>query len=103
MKLSENFKARLTDGTNYSGFTYWEILNLSLTLDGTQAAYRTANGSPVFWSWCDYRGWHSHKHDLQGQSISQTIDVGTPPEGYPYLKVYVDGDYGRIARRVESK
>lgn len=95
------YKARLTDGTNHSDFTYWEILNLEISLNGEELTYSSENGRPVFWSWCEYRGWHKHKHSLVGEDSHKTINVGNRPDStYKYIKVYVDGEYGRIARRL---
>lgn len=95
------YKARLTDGTNHSDFTHFEILNLEISLNGKELTYSSENGRPVFWSWCEYRGWHKHKHSLVGEDSHKTINVGNRPDStYKYIKVYVDGEYGRIARRL---
>lgn len=96
------YKARLTNGTDNSEYTHWEILDLSISLNGEELTYTTNSGNPVFWSWAEYRGWHKQKHSLIGESKTKTINVGSKPnDSYKFLKVYVDGDYGRIARKIE--
>lgn len=98
------YKARLTNGTDNSEYTHWEILDLSLSLNGEELTYSTNSGNPIFWSWSEYRGWHKYKHNLIGEPKTKTINVGTKPTepyDYKFLKVYVDGDYGRIAGKIE--
>lgn len=96
------YKARLTNGTDESEYTHWEIIDLSIVLNGEELTYTTNNGNPVYWSWADYRGWQYHKHSLIGSPKSKTINIGSKPDTeYKYLRVYVEGDYGRINKKIE--
>lgn len=96
------YKCRLKNGDTYSDYTYFEIINAEVTVNGDIAEYSSANGVAVYWYWTEYHstdgnGMYNAKA-LPGQA-SGTIDVSDRKEGYPLLKVLFRGDYGNVAAR----
>lgn len=94
------YKARLKNGSTYSDYTYFEIINASVTVSGDTATYSSANAVAVYWYWTEYHstdgnGMYNAKA-LPGQA-SGTIDVSDRKEGYPLLKVLFRGEYGNVA------
>lgn len=94
------YKCRLKNGDTYSEFTYFEIINASVTLSGNIATYSSANGKAVYWYWSEY-------HSADGNGMYNTspltglasgaIDVSERREGYNLLKVLFRGEYGNVA------
>ena len=96
-----SFKARLVGDNVASGFTFWEVLSIDLTTDGNLIHYYSENATPLYWGLYDERGWACWKHQLEGSELeSRIIQSPIPVSGYPYFKLYVQGDYGRIAKSV---
>lgn len=92
------YKARLKNGDAYSDYTYFEIINASVTVSGDTATYSSANAKAVLWYWQSYHGTGGGIHamtELPGKK-SGTIDVSDRSTN-PLLKVLFQGDYGRVA------
>lgn len=94
------YKCRLKNGDAYSDYTYFEIINAQVTVDGDTASYASQNANAVAWYWTEY-----HSTDGQGMynlsplpgTKTGTIDVSNRKTGYPLLKVLFRGDYGNVA------
>ena len=95
-----SYKCRLKNGDTYSDYTYFEIINAVVTVDGNTATYSSANGSAVYWYYTEYQSTDGQTMNnvtpLSGQS-SGTIDVSGKPSNLPRLKVLFRGEYGNIA------
>ena len=96
-----SYKCRLKNGGTYSDYTYFEIIDASVTIDGDTATYSSANGVAVYWYWTEY-----HSTDGQGMhnttplpgEASGTIDLtNTRRADSPLLKVLFRGEYGNVA------
>ena len=110
-----SYKARLTDGVNYSGFTYWEIIetnvNFYANIDGhkSKIAWSSANAKvvainvvymPTGWKKIiieptadDIKNGYILK-DLV--AIRETISKVSPLVVTDAIKVVFEGDYGRV-------
>lgn len=99
------YKARLKNGSAYSDYTYWEILNASISLsqDGNTLTFSSANGTPLYWMWIRVpSGYTLYKTPLTEQQITAgTVDVSAKDANYPAMKMVFQGDYGRIARIIQ--
>ena len=96
------YKCRLKNGDTYSDYTYFEIINAEVTVNGDIATYSSANGKAELWYWQKYHTTDGGKiynmTELDGQS-SGTMDVSNRKNGFPLLKVLFRGEYGRVAAR----
>ena len=98
------YKARLTNGTEHSDYTYFEILNVELSKSGNLFTFSSANAKPIYWGWFAMNGWAFQKHILTESDLAKgSVDYSQyqTSDGHPYLKIYVQGEYGRIAKIVE--
>lgn len=94
------YKCRLKNGNTFSDYTYFEIINAQVTVDGDTATYFSANAIATAWYWTEY-----HSTDGQGMyNISPlpgtntgTIDVSNRHVSSPLLKVLFRGEYGQVA------
>ena len=110
------YKARLTDGSNYSNYTYFEIIETNVSYDNSKSSsnlkviFSSSNGKPVSAMVCILAGNMRAHYELTDTDISNgyaTIDVPklnrqqnpehpiTEGTDY-YLKVYFKGSYGRV-------
>ena len=95
------YKARLTNGTEHSDYTYFEILNVELSKNGNLFTFSSANAKPIYWGWFAMNGWAFQKHILTESDLAKgSVDYSQyqTSDGHPYLKIYVQGEYGRIAK-----
>ena len=108
------YKARLTDGTNYSDYTEWEILqtNVSAVNNGkiTTVTKSSANGKPVAIKLCGVNGGVYAMIELTDEQIAaDSFDINfvelnemqmhaSPIRGNNgvYLKIYFQGEFGRV-------
>lgn len=94
------YKCRLKNGDSYSDYTYFEVINATVSVDGDIATYSSANAKAVLWYWQRYHSAAGAKifnmTPLDGKK-SGTIDVSNRYELDPLLKVLFQGDYGRVA------
>lgn len=96
------YKCRLKNNDTYSDYTYFEIINATVTYSNGVATYSSATATAVCWYWQRY-------HDSQGAKIydvtpldgqkSGTIQMTPPGSTWPLLKVLFKGEYGRVAAR----
>lgn len=93
------YKACLSDGTNNSDFTYWEIINIEMSLNGDTLSFSSANGIPLYWDWQKQNGGSYRPVIITQEDIDRgNVDVSERSALYNYcLKVHVEGDYGRVA------
>lgn len=95
------YKCRLKNGSSYSGYTYFEIINATVTVDEYDiATYSSANANAVLWYWSAYHSAAGPKmlnmDPLDGKK-SGTIDVSNGDSAHTHLKVLFQGTYGRVA------
>lgn len=111
------YKARMTDGSNYSDYTYFEIIEAFVTVttpDAEEPAtkkveYSSANGYPVAVVVCNNAGGPYGRVPLTMKDVTRgyiTIDVERIclvqlgiqlDSSVRYIKVYFKGEYGRIS------
>lgn len=106
------YKARLTDGTNYSGYTYFEILNSMATMTEIDKEHRRFTfpsnyGKPMYLHWMAADGGQRGKYYFfTKEEIEQgyvEIDVendgpklSTRADNSTYWKIHFKGDYGMV-------
>lgn len=107
------YKARLTDGTNYSDYTYWEVLqtNVSFTKNDDNIfhiEWGSENSNPLSFTICNINGTVYAHNELSIEDIRKgylDIDlVAFNKQQYPdkpftsgmYLKIHFEGQYGRV-------
>lgn len=110
------WKARLTDGTNYSDYTYWEVLQTTVSVvtpdsnnpDVKTFNFSSANGTPVYMNLCSVSGspramWVFSQAErnigsvtFNGRTLSQQQRGGFGDEDI-YVRVFFRGDYGMLS------
>lgn len=108
------YKARMTDGMNYSDYTEWEILQADVTFvnngDITTITPVSANGKAVAVKVCVQSGSTSAMRELtEDEQNAASFDIDfvslnasqMPNDGIVgvsglYLKVYFQGEFGRV-------
>ena len=110
------WKARLTDGTNYSDYTYWEVLQTTVSVvtpdsnnpDVKTFNFSSANGTPVYMNLCSVSGspramWIFSQAErnigsvtFNGRTLSQQQRDGFGDEDI-YVRVFFRGDYGMLS------
>ena len=99
------YKARLKTGSTYSDYTYWEILNatISLSTNKNTLTFSSSNGTPLYWMWVKSDGYTYRKTPFTSDQITNgTADVSAKSALYTIMKVVFVGDYGRVARIINS-
>ena len=98
------YKCRLKNGDTYSDYTYFEVINGTVTVDEDYdiATYSSANAKAEFYYWYRYHNTSANQYfdmsPLPGNK-NGTIDVSQRSANHPLLKVLFRGDYGRVAAR----
>lgn len=98
------YKCRLKNGSTYSDYTYFEVLDVNLSVSGNTATYSSANAVAEYMYYQQYHntvgsGPNGNK-PLDGQA-SGTIDItDAPVSTHPALKVIFRGDYGTAFAQV---
>lgn len=112
------YKARLTDGTNYSDYTYWEIVDCNVTytdIDGDKkkVEFSSHNGTPLYIQFTyqsgksrgiyaltkeDIAKGYAEVSPLEILNLQHTIGGNTPAifAENTYCKVFFKGDYGVV-------
>ena len=107
------YKARMTNGTNYSDYTYFEILETNVSYDGeikekTKITFDSSNGKPLCVSFHRLNGGDKATYAFTKKDIERGYCVINPIElikqqynnlsidNETYCKVYFVGDYGRV-------
>lgn len=103
------YKARLTDGSNSSGYTYWEVIDITLSASvsdsSTTVVFGSTYGTPYLIQLEQPSGFPS-RYAVLG---SADVEAGTktcdwiPSSTLPYVKVFVRGDYGVAVKRVNTQ
>lgn len=107
-----NYKARMKNGSNYSGYTYWEILQTDVTISTVNGkstiSWISANGKALSYCICNIGGGQLAFNEITKEdSEAQTVLVDlyklnyqqstAPLRDYDvYLKVNFQGEYGRV-------
>ena len=107
-----SYKACMTDGTNDSDYTYWEVIETTVTHTvgnvWSRVAWTSHNGKPIAYALCSSNGGKYLGDELSTDAIRLgylDIDwhkmweqfLGTSIDGKTvYLKVYFEGQYGRV-------
>lgn len=105
-----DYKARMTDGSNYSDYTYFYILQTDVSVtyneDGTMTVdFGSSNGTPLFLRLCKIDGGPIGILPLTEDEVrdgSVTFNPQDLQQGYDlvhngtYLKVYFSSEYGRV-------
>lgn len=109
------YKARLTDGTNNSDFTYFEIVdcNVLLTLSEQTKClieFSSHNGLPIYVDFCTENGDSVARKQFEPQELLQgfaLIDVAVLNSYQPrysisgcYCKVTFKGEYGEVVNEM---
>ena len=98
------YKARLKNGSEYSDFTYFEILDVNLSVSDNIARYSSENAVAIYYYFNQY-------HNTAGSGpngcapidnkASGTIDItDAPVSTHPAMKVIFKGDYGTAFAQV---
>lgn len=97
------YKCRLKNGDTYSDYTYFEIINATVTVDENNvASYASANANAVMWYWQRYHaavGPRTYNMTPLDGKKTGTIDVSQQLDTHPLFKVVFQGEYGRVAAR----
>ncbi len=104
------YKARMTDGTNYSEYTRWEVIQTNVTLtkngDGTfRMSWTSANGTPVCFTVCSQSGGQSARDVFTYEEIAKGYadrdlialrmeQTGSTFSSDRYFKIGFKGEYG---------
>ena len=93
------FKARLIGSEIQSDYTYWEVIDVHTILLKNVLSVSSANGTILYWEWCNKQGLSWQQTLIKDNSIN----VGERQSNYPFLKVHIGGEYGRISAIVEDE
>lgn len=104
------YKARLTDGTNTTDYTYFEIIGvtMSATKSGNTVtiAFGSSNGTPVSVEQVKDNGFPNAPNSKMHTITAEEVSAGTMTlnwaynSTYKYLLMLVRGDYGTVAKRI---
>ena len=111
-----SYKARMTDGTNYSDYTEFEVIQTTVSVTTTDSNskvnFASANGSPIYVRICNLAGETYAMYKLTDTDISNgycIVDFTRlnsqqyPSKALPstaYVKVYFEGDFGRVTNQL---
>ena len=113
------YRARMTDGTNYSDYTYFEVIEVNESVsipnennpDIKRVDFSSSNGTPVRVVFCDIDGTPRAIKNLtqddrmngyvlmNPNALCQVQRNETLPSTI-YLRVYMMGKYGRVSRQI---
>ena len=99
------YKACLTDGTNTTDFTYWEVIAISVSAAGTSGAYDfswNTTGTPLAVDLHKTNGFSDKYHDLtDAEAEAGHVNLNWQRTStYNRLRLYVQGNYGQVVRSV---
>lgn len=104
------YKARLTDGTNTTDYTYFEIIGITMsaTKSGNTVtiAFGSSNGTPVSVEQVRNNGFPNTTNGKYHAITEEEVTAGTMTlnwaynSTYKYLLMLVRGDYGTVAKRI---
>lgn len=98
------YKCRLKNGGTFSDYTYFEVLDVNLSVSGNTASYFSANAVAVYMYYRQYNNTAGSGPNgnapIDGQA-SGTIDItDAPVSTHPALMVIFRGDYGTAFAQV---
>ncbi len=101
------YKARLTDGTNTTDYTYFEVIDITMsaTKNGSSSIIVTFNstaGTPVTIEYVKLNGFPNAYHEITAEEVSAgSATIGWQDNiTYKYLLMLVRGDYGTVMKRI---
>lgn len=109
------YKARLSDGTNSSEYTYWEILDISSSVSRTgdkfTIEFNSTNGTPVYLDCSSLNGTRYVTYEFTEDDIANgyvvlklkelaSVQNNETLSGNYYIKTHVEGDYGRARNMI---
>ena len=101
------YKACLSDGTNTTGYTYFEVIGITfsaaLNSNGFTITFAATGGTPVSFEGCSTAGWAYAYHqitaaDIEAGTISKTWSASS---SYAKLYLLVQGDYGTVCKIID--
>lgn len=104
------YKARLTDGTNTTDYTYFEIIGITMSAtksgNTVTVAFSSASGTPVSIEQVKENGFPNSPNSKMHEITAEEVSAGTMTlnwaynSTYKYLLMLVRGDYGTVAKRI---
>jgi hypothetical protein len=99
------YKARLTGSGIESGYTYWEVINIVMSVEvtsNTKVTFSSSNGTPYLIQNEQQSGFPRYYTgtitDADRTAGYKTLSW-VPDSSYPYVKIFVRGDYGVAVKR----
>ena len=106
------YKARLTDGTNTTDYTYFEVIGITMsaTKSGNNVivAFSANGGTPVSIEQVKNNGFTNGPNSKMHAITAEEVTAGTMTlawsynSTYKYLLMLVRGDYGVVLKRIEQ-
>lgn len=100
------YKACLTDGTNDSDFTYWQMVEATASYSSGVVSFESANGTPWYIQACSSNGSAYCWYEITQDEISDgkaTLDFAAmiaeqygTVTGSKYVRVAFKADYGAV-------
>ncbi len=104
------YKARMTDGTNKTDYTYFEVIGITMsaTKSGNTVtiAFGSSNGTPVSVEQVKDNGFPNTTNGKYHAITEEEVEAGTMTlnwaynSTYKYLLMLVKGDYGTVVKRI---
>lgn len=99
------YKARLTDGTNTTDYTYFEVVDITFTAEktgSTVTAYFSSNeGTPVSLERVKTNGFAEGYRPITAEMVEAgQATAFNVKSGYPNLLLLVSGDYGDVCKTI---
>lgn len=104
------YKARLTDGTNTTDYTYFEVIGITMSAtksgNTVTVAFGSANGVPVSIEQVKANGFPAMPNGKYHAITAEEVSAGTMTlnwaynSTYKYLLMLVRGDYGTVVKRI---
>lgn len=104
------YKARMTDGTNVTDYTYFEIIGITMTAtksgNNVIVDFSANGGVPVSIEQVKQNGFPASPNGKLHKITSEEVTAGTMTlswaynSTYKYLLMLVRGDYGTVAKRI---
>jgi len=94
------YKARLSDGTNTSDYTYFEAVEMSVSCSNGLAVFSCNGAEPTYLAEQTAYPSNAAVHQLTAEEIAAgQANVGWTNSAY-YVKLFAEGDYGTATKRV---
>ena len=103
------YKACLTDGTNTTGFTYFEVVGISFSAvrnssSSVTMTFSATGGTPLSLELCSSAGFMSQFHNLTDtdRANGTVTKSWTVSDYYAKLYLIVQGDYGKVIKVIAN-